>query len=356
MKNTRKFIGVVLAMLMVVALLASCAPAAQEPTPAPAPRPAAAPAQAPAPAPTPEPEEIEITFAIFTAPGTIENIAAGMFKEKVETQSDGRITVEIFSGATLGGERDNIEQIKAGVIQMTILGDILPNLLAPDRNVTVIPFIFPDMDSVFAAWDGNLGNMLRESIEGQGLTVLGKQLRGARNLTSNIPINSPEDLKGLKLRVPEIPAWIRVWSQFGTLPTPIAFPEVYSALQLGVVDAQENPYGTIIAGKFYEVQDYLIHTNHLYGVFHWTGNKEFFDELSPEDRELVMTAINQSVEWANQETNATLADMLQQLKDEGMKVIEVDAAAFRRLALPAIQEIAKGWAPGVYEEIKEFLE
>ena len=99
-----------------------------------------------------------------------------------------------------------------------------------------------------------------------------------------------------------------------------------------------------------------INTQHLHAIFHWTGSKEFFDELSPEDRELIMTAINESVEWANQETTATLADMMQQLKDKGMEVIEVDTAEFRRLALPAVQEIAKGWAPGVYEEVKGFLE
>lgn len=131
---------------------------------------------------------------------------------------------------------------------------------------------------------------------------------------------------------------------------------MYSSLQLGVVEAQENPYGTIMSGKLFEVQKYLINTNHLHAIFHWAGSKEFFDGLSAEDRELVQTAIDEVVAWANQETRAAAAQVLQELQARGMEVIEVDGAAFRKLALPAIQELAKDWADGVYDEVKGFME
>lgn len=300
-------------------------------------------------------EKVEITIAIATAPNTIEAQAAEMFKDLVEERSNGKFEVSIFAGGSLGGERDNIEQLKINEVQMSILGDILPSLLAPDSSPTVVPFIYPDLEAVYAAWDGKLGDMMKASIEENGLVMLGLQERGARNLTTNKPVNSPEDLKGLKIRVPEIPSWVKVWSQLGTLPTPIAWPEVYNSLQLGVVEAQENPYSNITTAKLYEVQDYLVHTNHLINVFHWAGSKQFFDSLSEEDRNLIQTAIDEATAWADQETKATADQLLQEIKDTGMQVIEVDGAAFRRAALPAIQELAKDWAPGVYEEVEQYL-
>lgn len=302
----------------------------------------------------PKPQEISI--AIHTAPNTIEHQAAEKFKEIIEDKSGGKYDVKLFPGATLGGEKDNIEQLKVNEVQMSIFGDILPSVLAPEYAVTVIPFIFPDIDAVYEAWDGPIGEGMKKDIEENGLVVMGLQERGARNLTSDRPVNTPDDLKGLKIRVPEIPTWVAVWKELGAIPTPIAWPEVYNALQLKVVNAQENPYANITSAKLYEVQKYLVHTRHLINVFHWAGSKKWYDSLSAEDQKLMMDTVKEVTAWADEETAASADKLLQEIKDEGMEVIDVDTSAFSKKALPAIEELSKDWAPGVYDEVKKFLE
>lgn len=256
----------------------------------------------------------------------------------------------------MGGEKDNIEQLKVGEVQLSIFGDILPSVLAAKYSPTVIPFIYPNIESVYTAWNGKLGIMMKKSIEENGLVVLGLQKRGARNLTSNRPVRKPDDLKGLKIRVPEIPAWVKVWKQLGALPTPIAWPEVYNSLQLKVVDAQENPYANIYTAKLYEVQKYLVHTQHLFNVFHWAASKKWYDSLPEGDKNMASAAVKEVTAWADKETDAEASRLLSELKAKGMEVIEVNGAEFRQSALPAIKEISKDWAPGVYEEVKQFLE
>lgn len=299
---------------------------------------------------------IELSFAIHTTPNTIEHKAAQKMKETIESKSGGKILIKLFPGATLGGEKDNIEQLKVNEVQLAIFGDILPSVLAAKYSPTVIPFIYPNIEEVYAAWNGRLGTMMKKSIEENGLVVLGLQERGARNLTANKPVRTPEDLKGLKIRVPEIPTWVKVWAQFGALPTPVAWPEVYNALQLKVVDAQENPYANIYTAKLYEVQKYLIHTKHLINVFHWAASKKWFDALSESDKQLIITTVKDVTAWADKETRAEASKLLDELKAKGMEVIDVDTAIFRKTALPAIREIAKDWAPGVYDEVKQYLE
>lgn len=299
---------------------------------------------------------IEITFAIHTPPGTIENQALERFKKTVEEKTNGAITVKLFPGAVLGGEKDNIEQIKTGEIQMSIFGDILTSQYAPQYDATVVPFIFPDMESVYKYWNGPFGERIKQELEQKGnILLIGLQRRGARELTINKEVKTPEDLKGVKIRVPEIPTWVTVWKSLGTLPTPIAWNEVYSSLQLKVVDAQENPYENIYTAKLYEVQKYTIKTDHLYNLFHIVINKDFFNSLKPEYQKIIQDAINDATKWGDEQMKTRDAELEQKLKDAGMKIVEVDKEAFRKAAIPGIKEVAKGWAPGVWDEVKGYI-
>lgn len=342
----------VLLVLILVAALAGCAPAAQEPAPTPAP----APVPAPVPAPEPEPKDpVEITFPIRLAPETVEVMAAEEFKRIVEERSEGRITVNIFPGGALGGERDNIEQIQLNEVQITNIGDLLPTLLAPTYAAPTVPFIFPDIEAVREFWNGEVGQKKREVIEASGVTVIGLQKRLPRNLTANRPIRAVEDLAGLKLRVPDIASWIRIWTHLGAIPTPIAWAEVYMSLQLGVVDAQENPYAEIVTAKLFEVQDYLMQTEHLTAANHWIASKEFMDGLSAEDRDLILQAAEEAIAWGDAKTDEKGAEWLQEIKNQGMEVIEVDKEAFREAAWPAIEALSAGWAPGVKAEVDRIV-
>ncbi|MEW5867521.1 MAG: TRAP transporter substrate-binding protein [Bacillota bacterium] len=300
---------------------------------------------------------IDVSFALHTAPNTPEHEASIKFKEIVEARSNGGMVVRLYPGAVLGGEKDNIEQLKVGEVALAIFGDILPSTLATEYAPTVIPFIYPNVEEVYKAWEGRLGDMMKKAIlERGGMMVVGLQRRGARNLTANKPVKVPADLRGIKLRVPEIPSWVRVWKELGAIPTPIAWPEVYNALQLNVVDAQENPYANVYTAKLYEVQKYLIHTEHLHNVFHWALSKKFYDKLSPEYQKIIIEAAKEASEWGDRRSKEVDSDYLKKLKELGMVVVEVDKSVFRKAALPAIKELAQSWAPGVWDEVKKYFD
>ena len=188
-----------------------------------------------------------------------------------------------------------------------------------------------------------------------GITLLGLSQRGARQLTANVRVETPEDLKGIRLRVPEIPAWVTIWETLGPIPTPVAWPEVYTALQLGVVEAQENPFENIYTPKFYEVQDYVMLTEHLFGMFHWVAAVEFLDALTPEHREIIAKAVTEATAWADAQIVAREEEIKEKLTELGMEIVEVDKAAFAEAALPGVKKVSEGWAPGVWDEIKVFL-
>lgn len=298
----------------------------------------------------------EITFAIHTPPGTVENQALQMFKDKVEAGTNGEIVVKLFPGAALGGEKDNIEQIKTGVIQMSIFGDMLTSVYAPEYDPTVVPFVFPDLESVYEYWSGDLGDKIKLALEQRGnIVLIGLHTRGPRNLTANKEVKTPGDLKGLKIRVAEIPSWVTVWKSMSALPTPIAWPEVYTALQLGVVDAQENPYENIYSAKLYEVQKYLMKTEHLFNLYHVVVNKEFISNLKSDHRQVLLNSMDEAMKWGNAQMETRDKELEQKLTELGMKIVEVDKEAFRRAALPGLKEVAKGWAPEVWDSVKGYL-
>lgn len=303
-------------------------------------------------------DQVVLDFAIHTAPQTEAHLAAIRFKELVEDRSNGSIKVNLFPGAALGGEKDNIEQLKTGQVALAIFGDILPSLLAPEVSPTVIPFIYPNVEEVYAAWEGELGDLMKEKIMERGnMMVVGLQRRGARHLTANKLVKSPEDLKGLKLRVPEIPTWVTLWKAVGAQPTPVAWSEVYSALQTGVVDGQENPYSNIYAAKLYEVQDYVMETGHLQNVFHWALSLPVYKKLTPYQQQIVLTSAKEAAEYGDKLALEMLSDFKAKVKAEGMEIIEVDTSLFRAKAKPVIEEMAKNdWDPKVWEYIKKYFE
>jgi len=349
----KKVVSILLMLTLVLGALAGCGgskPAENQPA---ASQPAASqPAES-----KPAAKTIELTMAMHTNPGTIADEASIRFKKAVEEKTKGQIVVKLFPGSQLGSETDNLQQIKIGEIQGSIFGDLLTSQLAPDLDASVIPYIYPNIDEVYKMWNGPLGDRIKEALVQKGNAVLiGLQTRGARNLTANKKIQKPEDLKGLKIRVPEIPTWVAVWKGFGALPTPIAFAETYSALQTKVVDAQENPFENIFTSKFYEVQKYTIKTEHLFNLYHWVLGKKFLDSLSPENQKIVTDELVAAIKWGDEEARKAEAELEKKCKDAGMEIVEVDTQLFRKAALPAIQELSKSWQPGVWDEVKQYLE
>ncbi|MCG8480631.1 MAG: TRAP transporter substrate-binding protein [Spirochaetales bacterium] len=305
------------------------------------------------------PEAAELVVAMHSA--RTDEIVWGIaerIKSEIEEQTDGRVLVRLV-GSEVGGERDLLEATSRGEFQIVQSGDMVIANYAPEYGVTSVPFVFPDYESVARAYEGELGERMNEALIANGnMRLIGRSLRGARLLTARNPIMTPTDMEGVKLRVPEIDTWVQAWSSTGALPTPVAWTEVFTALQTGVVDAQENPIAQIYEAKLYEVQDYIMMTEHLLAYFHWCVNEEFFQSLSAADREIVQSVVRDATEWGTSRQDAKSQEQLDEMVTEhGVQVIQPDKEAFFAIARPAIQEISERlWAPEVSTLLAEILD
>lgn len=243
------------------------------------------------------------------------------FKHLVESNSSGRIEVQVFGGGAVGGEREYVEAVMAGSLQAGIASGVMTNFM-PEAMVTDIPYLFPDAMTAWKVLDGPFGDKLSNLlIEKTGLRNLAFAEVGFRNFTNDSkPIHTPADMKGLKIRVMETPLYVNMVKALGASPTPIAWTETYSALQNGVVDGEENPVGTIVFAKFAEVQKYLTLDRHVYGVDWFVMNNNFFESLPVdlqnvvEDAALMSAAIGRGVQQLNSAVG------LETLKKAGMEI------------------------------------
>mgnify|MGYP002553218567 CR=1 FL=1 len=219
-----------------------------------------------------------------------------VFKPQVEKLSNGRIKVELYPNAQLGGDRELCEGVQMGTIQMALPASSA--LAGFDKKVQVLdlPYLFTSRKTAFEALDGILGNKLNQYLLSKGFVVLGYQENGMRHVTnSKRPIKSPADLKGLKIRTMENPMHIAFFKELGANPTPMSWGELYTALQQGTVDAQENPYAMIDDGKFYEVQKYVSETGHVFSYEILIANKKFMDKLPADLRKVVVDAAHKAI-------------------------------------------------------------
>jgi len=214
-----------------------------------------------------------------------------VFAKEIEEGSGGKIKVELYPNGQLGGDRELCEAVQLGTIQMAIPASSV--LSGFDKRIQVLdlPYLFTTRQAAFSAVDGILGEKLNSYMAAKGILILGYQENGFRHVTNNRnPIKTPEDLKGMKIRTMENPMHIAFFKELGANPTPMSWGELYTALQQGTVDAQENPYAMIYDGKFYEVQKYVSETGHVFSYEVLIANKKFIDKLPEDLRSLVIKA------------------------------------------------------------------
>lgn len=218
-------------------------------------------------------------------------------KELAE-KTNGRITIEIFPNSQLGSERELIESIQLGNVDMAfassaVLGNFNKEFFALD-----IPFLFKDRESVYRILDGEIGKKLLESLEPVGIKAVAYWENGFRQLTNNKKIiHSPEDLKGMKMRTMENEVHIAAWKEIGANPSPLAFGELFTALQQGTFDAQEGPINLFYDMKFNEVQKYITKTNHVYSPWPVMINPDVYNSFSDEDRAIFDEAIKKTTDF-----------------------------------------------------------
>ena len=262
--------------------------------------------------------------------------AAMKFAEEVNTLSDGRIEVQVFPNEQLGKEIDLINGIQLGTVDMTITGESLQNW-AQKAALLAIPYALRDLDHLDAVASGEIGDEIEAQItETTQLRPIAYFARGPRNLTSNRPIKSPDELNGLRLRVPNVPLFVSVWETLGAKPTPMAFSEVFTSLQSGTIDAQENPLSLIKSASFYEVQENVNLTEHVRSWIYVVIGENQFSSMPEDLQQAVTEAAGRMQEYERELFLAEEQQLVDDLKEQGMEFVEVDKQAFVDKAKPAV--------------------
>ncbi|MHB0870478.1 MAG: DctP family TRAP transporter solute-binding subunit [Chloroflexota bacterium] len=338
-----------LLLALVTAACASSAPA-PAPTKAPeAPKPAATAAAPAAPAAT-QPaaaapaklDPLTIKFAHAGSDTHPYSIGLKEWEPLLNKASGGAIKLQIFGNAQLGGERELAEGTRLGTINMSSVAadGPLPSWV-PELQLLGLPFLIRDRDHAYKVLAGPVGQEFEKKLDAQGLVVLTWWELGFRNMTTkNKPINSPDDVKGLKMRVQESKVWIEFMKALGAIPTPIPFNELYSALQQGVVDGQENPIITITAMKFYEVQKQVGLTEHVYTALPVLANKQWWNGLKPEQRQVILDTAKQSQDLQRKATIKAGNEGFDFIKSQGVNITTSDKTKFAELTKDVPKAIA----------------
>lgn len=274
-----------------------------------------------------------ITFKVATglAPDHPTNIRLGEAAKRIADESKGRLKFLLFPNNQLGGEEDLLHQVYSGAVQVYLIGGLVISTTVPMAALDGTGFVFKSYDQVWPAMDGKLGSFLRTAIMKSGLHVTEKIWDlGFREITSSThPIRTVKDLSGFTVRVPAGDAYNRLFEALGAAPQTLQYPEVYSALQTGIVDGQENPVGLIVTSKFYEVQKYCSFTNHMWQGFWCLVNQKAWAALPSDLQEIASRNLNQSALDQRKDLARLNSSYIKTLKDAHIRMNEVDTAPFK---------------------------
>jgi len=296
-------------------------------------------------------KKVVVRFATIVKAGGVEEKAMLRFKEALERISGGQFEVQLFLGAVLGKEKEVIDQLSLGETQMNFGGEVPIATWAPDLYPFNVPFTIPSLDLVMNALNGKLGERIRARIaEKKNVLILGYTPRPARRLAAKKPIRTPADVKGLKLRLPEIRDFALAWKALGAIPIAVEGAEQFTALQTGVAEAAENPPSAMWAFRYHEVLSYLMLTDHVYGFRAWSVSKKFYEGLTGPQRDQFNQALKEAMDYHTRLAHEEDREYIDKLVKAGMRSIKVDTKPFQQGVRPALEEIRKDWAPGIFEE------
>lgn len=280
--------------------------------------------------------------------------AAELLAEKIKEYSNGTVTLEIFAGGQLGDDRAMIDQVAAGALDMVFAETGRLGLWEPELEIFGYPFAFDDFDHMTRTLtETEYGKSVNEKLANKGWIVLADAYNGTRETTSNKAIESIDDMKGMKLRVPNADANLAFANYSGAAATPMAFSEVYLALKTNAVDGQENPLSTIDAQKFYEVQDYCALTDHIINDNNYIISKVVFDKLSESQQEAVTKAAKEAAEFHTKTFQDDEAALLEKFEAEGMTITRPDKTAFREACSPMYDEYVEKYGDAAVKAIEE---
>ena len=303
---------------------------------------------------------IKVSYGHGFMQETPHHQSALKFKELVEERTDGKIIVEIFPVGQLGSAREMFESLQMGSQEIALLPTARISGFAPKLQLLDLPFLFPNREVAYQIFDGEIGQILLASLEQAGVKGVAIYEDGFKHFTANKPIRTLDDFKGTKFRTMESPVIMKQFEALGANPTPLAFSELYNALQQGVVDGQENPLVTIANMRFYEVQDYIALSGHAYLGHVFMFSKKWFDGLSADIQKVLVDTGKELAIWQRQGVAAEEEKYLQTIKDSGTEIITLsdeEKAKMKEVTFPVhkvIEDIVgKELLEKTYAQIEE---
>ncbi|MGE4371990.1 MAG: TRAP transporter substrate-binding protein [Xanthobacter sp.] len=276
-----------------------------------------------------------LRLAHNAAPGNPKSDASELFAKLVKEKTDGRVTVDVGGSAQYGDDTEALTSMRLGTLAFSANSQGTTSTIVPEFALLGLPFLFKDLPQAWQVMDGPAGDKLRTEAEKKGLVVLAFWDNGIRHTSNNKhPINTPADLKGMKIRTPPDPMTIDIFTDLGANPTPLAFSELYIALQQGVMDGQENPLMNIYSSKLYEVQKYISLTGHKYEATPLLASKVVWDGLSDKDRSAILEAAKEAGAYNRKRSQEADAELRKKLEEAGVKINEVDTAPFIEMTAP----------------------
>lgn len=294
-----------------------------------------------------------LKLAHNAAPGNPKDLASKKFAELVEEKTDGRLTIDVGGSAQYGDDVEALTQMRLGTLALSANSQGTTSGIVEEFATVGLPFLFKDLETAWTVLDGDVGAQLDEAAQKHGLKVLAFWDNGIRQTSNNVrPINTPKDLAGLKIRTPPDPMTLDIFTALGANPTPMAFSELYIALQQGVVDGQENPLMNIESSKLHEVQKYISLTGHKYESTPLLISKVIWDGLSTEDQAALTEAAKEAGTYNRQLSKQAAEDLRPKLAEAGVTFNEVDQTPF----IEATNGIIEKWQKKYPDLVGSLLE
>lgn len=305
-----------------------------------------------------EGKEYDLKMSVTVSDSSTWYEAAEKLKKDLAEESDGRINLELFANEQLSGGDSGkaVEGLAKGTIDLTFNSTIIYSILDDRFGVASAPFLFQNTDEVDEVFNGAGGDKLKEILHEKGVHALGFGQNGFRQLTnSKLEVKGPEDLKGLKIRIPGITMYTDLYRELGTDPTTMTFSEVFTALQQGTIDGQENPIDVIYSSKLQEVQDYITMWNYSYDPLVLGMNKKLFDSMSKEDQELIERLGKEAADYQVELAREKESKQIEELKAAGMKFYtptEAELGQFKEAVQPVYEKYTDIWGADLLNAFK----
>ena len=287
-------------------------------------------------------EQIVINISHINAPSHPVHLGLLQFAEDLEERSGGTMIAHIFDSAVLGGDISSLQQVIANQLEAAlIMGVCLWDGYDPRASLELLPFLFDNYEEAIAAFDGELGRWSAENIiHPHGGVVINYWINGLRQMTNSArPIYTPQDTVGLMWRTPQIEMTLDMFATIGSAAIPMAFAEVYTALQMGTIDGQETPLASIYASRFYEVQPYLSLSNHMFATGVFFFSEEFWEGLTSQQQEWIHESAYIGARHSQQATFDYEAQWLEHIRSHGVQINEINVQSFR----DAIEPLWEAW-------------